>query len=71
MSNFTKGILGKCYLKGHYWGECTCKTEVSEDEGFSFEGTCIVDPMLNENATCFVNPEIYYGDAYRNWKANQ
>ena len=62
-----KGVRTTCYNANHSWGECTCKTEVSEDKGFEFNGVTIVDPMLSECGLFFVDPVWYYGQAYINW----
>ena len=63
-----KGYIGVCFTAGHVWGECTCQTSVPEDEGFEFEGTNITDPCVSECGRFFVDPEIYYGEAYTVWK---
>ena len=62
------GLRGICFTANHKWGKCTCKTEVPEEEGFTFEGTTIVDPSISGDGICFVEPTIYYGEAYINWK---
>ena len=65
------GFRSTCFSKGHNWGECTCKTEVHEDEGFEFQGTNIIDPSVSECGRFFVEPSVYYGEAYINWLARR
>jgi hypothetical protein len=62
------GYRGVCFTAGHSWGSCTCKTEVSEDEGFEYKDTNIVDPSLSECGRFFIEPTVYYGQTYIDWK---
>ncbi len=64
-------IRSTCFIANHEWGKCTCKTEVSVWDGFEFEGTTIVDPAINVDGTCFVEPTEYYGEAFINWRKNR
>ena len=64
------GIQSHCFLKGHKWGECTCNTEVSLEDGFEFEGHTIVDPTISECGCFFVDPIVYYGKAFTTWNKN-
>ena len=64
-----KAIISACYFCGGKWGECECKNmTVSEDNGFTFNSTSIIDPRVDESGICFVDPHLYYGDAYKNSK---
>ena len=58
-----------CFTACHEWGKCTCKVEVTPDKGFIFKGVLIVDPSISECGRFFVEPSVYYGDAYLAWKA--
>jgi len=62
------GTRSTCFTSNHRWGECDCQTEVPEEEGFTFEGTTIVDPSISVEGMCFVEPTEYYGQAYIEWK---
>jgi hypothetical protein len=62
------GLRNTCFIANHAWGECTCKNEVVEGQGFVFEGTDIVDPTISTCGRFFVEPEIYYGETYINWR---
>ena len=62
------GYRDVCFTAGHRWGECHCNNEVPEDEGFEFEGVNIIDPSLSANGIDFVDPVVYYGKAYTDWR---
>lgn len=62
------GIRTQCHFCRQLWGKCTCKWN-----GSSFEhgGDIITEPNLSECGRFFVNPEVYYGDAYKRWAASR
>lgn len=62
------GFRTTCFTANHKWGECTCKTEVSEDKGFVWQGVLIVDPTVSDCGRYFVEPTIFYGQTYKEWK---
>lgn len=61
------GFIKDCFFCHASWGSCHCK-DVGEDEGFEFEGTNIVQPTLDCTGRFFVNPEVFYGEAYIKWR---
>lgn len=66
-----RGTRSTCYTAGHNWGKCTCKTEVELEQGFEFEGHTIVDPSVSECGTYFVEPSVYYAEAYKRWRDDE
>ncbi len=61
------GVRASCYARHHEWGECDCKSEFPEGEGFEFEGMWITDATVSECGRFFVDPYVYYGEAYMNF----
>lgn len=61
------------------WGKCTCKIDHPDDpdshfedhEGFTFEGFFITDPRVTECGRFYVDPDVYYGEAYITWRDSQ
>lgn len=56
-----------CYSCDNVWGQCTC--EIDGEECFEFNGTVITDPTVSECGRFFVDPVVYYGLPFLQWKA--
>lgn len=65
-----EGHLEKCYFCDAVWGECICNFPCnvcncdSEAPGFDFGGCFIVQPNVTECTRFFVDPTVYYGEAF-------
>lgn len=55
-----------CYKCEASWGSCHCP-DVVEELGFEWNGMLIVNPVVSECGRFFVEPELYYGEAYIEW----
>lgn len=66
-----------CWFCGGGWGHCTCKfwhdsgeppTEMDSQIGFDFDGEFfITQPNVGCDTIYFVDPVLYYGDAFVAW----
>ena len=64
------GLRSTCHACGASWGDCGC-APVSESQGFDAGGIWVTDPTVSECGRFFVEPAIYYGDAYLDWQARR
>lgn len=66
-----------CYGCGGEWGACTCPEADLMDRGldgeapaaFEWNGFAIINPYVSECGRFYVDPVLYYGDAFRAWQA--
>jgi hypothetical protein len=58
----------ECFFCHRIWGACQCP-EVRP--GFLWNEYLITEPNLDETSRQFVDPEVYYGEAYLKWKAER
>lgn len=64
------GLRSACWFCGGTWGKCACSWPDSVDtDGFDFEGFFISQPNITECNRFFVDPVLYYGDAFVRWWA--
>jgi hypothetical protein len=59
-----------CYKCQNHWGKCSCP-EAGEEALFEHGGVAIVDPSVSHCGRFFVDPEVYYGEAYKEWKKGE
>ena len=64
-----KGIRSTCYRCNQTWGNCQCA--LASPTKFIFNHTAIVDEGLDETGMFFVEPSIYYGQAYLNYMGEE
>lgn len=62
------GYRDTCYFCDSVWGKCKCdKPEPDNEIGFDWHEFWIVDPSLDVTRRYFVDPNVYYGEAYVNF----
>lgn len=66
-----EGHISKCFFCENVWGKCTCQfpgPNDAEAPGFDFHEFFITNPSLSVCRRYFVNPFVYYGQAYCKWE---
>lgn len=53
-----------CYACNNEWGKCVCQTSEDDPEKFEFNGVSIVDERVSDCGRFFVEPTLYYGEAF-------
>lgn len=64
-----EGHRETCYFCHNSWGKCTCASpgpENREAPGFLWNEMWINEPNVSECTRYFVDPVVYYGEAYLN-----
>ena len=61
------GYRETCYLCDQVYGRCVCP-DMPARSGFIFEGMLITDPSVDETGRFYVEPEVYYGQAFKDWR---
>ncbi len=64
------GYRKTCFRCNAKWGECTCPT-AKDGEGFEWNEFYILDPSVSECGRFFVEPSLYYGNAFTEWEAKR
>jgi hypothetical protein len=59
------GTLHRCYFCHREHGHCQCVW--SDVDGFDFEDFTITAPNVSECGRFFVDPVVYYGEAFTRW----
>ena len=69
------GHIAKCYFCGNRWGWCACPPLPDDEDpivpGFSWEGFWVTDPTCSPCGRFFVDPTVYYGEAYTQWPGRE
>lgn len=58
-----KGHVSRCCFCSRTWGRCTC--DFRKLAPFDFGGLSVTDPNLSECKRYFVDPDVYYGKAWK------
>lgn len=61
-----EGHIEKCFFCRQEWGSCECDFILDED-GFNFNEFYITRPNVSVCTRFFVDPYVYYGEAYKKW----
>ncbi len=82
--NTNSAIRDTCFFCKAVWGKCTCTfpSVMNEDgslveegaskvPGFDWSSFYVTEPNVSVCGRFFVDPFVYYGEAYRAWAASQ
>lgn len=80
MTDVDRGVRATCYFCDAAYGSCTCRFHDQTDEvndlatlpGFDWQGATfwITQPNVSVCGRFFVDPTVYYGEAYVTWSAS-
>jgi len=83
MTTDATGHMDSCFFCHGVWGKCTCKfpsvtnndgtmvDDVDAVPGFDWKDFYVTEPNVSVCGRFFVDPFVYYGDAYRAFVKNQ
>ena len=59
------GFVSNCCQCSEEYDYCECEPIA---EGFKFDGFYITEPNVDISGDRLVDPEVYYGEAYKRWR---